>query len=177
MIAPVIETARLRLRAHRASDLVDCVRLWADPDVTRHIGRVSTRQETWSRVLRYAGHWALLNYGYWVVEEKESGAFAGEVGFADFKREIVPPIEGVPETGWVLLPAMQGKGYATEAVGAALAWADVHFRSDRTVCIVAPENAASIRVARKCGYEEYARTTYGGVPAVMFERFARRSAV
>jgi len=43
-------------------------------------------------LLRYAGHWALAGYGYWIVEERESGRPVGEVGLADFRREISPPL-------------------------------------------------------------------------------------
>jgi RimJ/RimL family protein N-acetyltransferase len=124
----------------------------------------------WARLLRYVGHWAALQYGYWVVREKATGAFVGEVGFADFRREMKPSIEGLPETGWVLSPSAHGKGYATEAVRAALAWGDRAFHGKKTVCLIDPSNTASIRVADKCGYKEIARTTYKDLPTIVFER-------
>ena len=145
--------------------------MWGDAAVTRYIGgRPFTREEVWARLLRYVGHWALLGYGFWAVEEKATGSFVGEVGFADFKREIEPTIGDTPEAGWVLDPRMHGKGYATEALRAALTWADGRFESGRTVCIIHPENAVSLRVAAKCGYREFCRTTYKGQPAVLFGR-------
>lgn len=167
--APVIETARLVLRGHRTCDLEECVALWTDPGVTRFIGgKPSTREEVWSRVLRYAGHWALMGYGYWTAREKSTDRFVGELGFADFKRELDPPFGDTPEMGWALSPAFHGQGYATEAVSAALAWADARF--PRTVCMISPENAPSLRVAAKVGFAEYARTTYRD-PVILFERF------
>jgi len=78
-------------------------------------------------LLRYAGHWALLGYGYWVAEEKSTGAFVGELGFADYKRDLQPALPEVPEAGWVLMPWAHGKGYATEAVRAIALWGDAHF--------------------------------------------------
>ena len=61
--------------------------MWADPEVTRYIGgRPFGVEEVWTRLLRYAGHWALLGYGYWAVIEKSSGRFVGEAGLADFHR-------------------------------------------------------------------------------------------
>src|SRR5262245_3181356 len=150
---PTIETARLRLRGHRPEDFAACAAMWSDPVVVRHIsGRPSSAEESWARLLRYAGLWALLGYGYWAVEEKASARFAGDVGFADFKRAVQPPLEGAPEIGWVLAPWAYGRGFATEAVAAALGWGDRHFGSTPTVCMIAPENTASIRVAEKCGY-------------------------
>lgn len=171
---PPIESERLIFRGHRLADLEDCAALWADPQVTQYIGgKPFTREEVWTRLLRYLGHWSLMGFGFWVVTEKSSGRLVGEVGFADFKREIQPSIEGEPESGWVLAPWAHGRGFATEAVRAALAWADVHFDSKRTVCLISPDNVASIRVANKCGYQEFARTTYKGHPTIMFERPSR----
>lgn len=167
----VIETARLRLRGHQAGDFEACAAMWAEAEVTRFIGgRPFTAEETWARLLRYVGHWNVLGFGYWVVEEKETGAFVGEVGFADYKREVEPPFEGTPEIGWVFASAEHGRGYATEAVKAALAWGDAHFHDAKTVCMIGPENLASIRVAEKCGYREWRKALYKGKETLVFGR-------
>jgi RimJ/RimL family protein N-acetyltransferase len=171
MDIPAIETPRLTLRGHRLADFSDCAAMWADPTVTRHIGgKPFSEEETWARFLRYAGHWLLLGFGYWAIEEKDTGSFVGELGFADYKRGIEPSLQGVPELGWALVSTAHGKGYATEAVRAAVAWGEAHFASARTVCIIHPENLASIRVAEKCGYKEFQRTTYKGHPTIIFDR-------
>jgi RimJ/RimL family protein N-acetyltransferase len=168
---PRLETERLLLRGHRALDFADCCAMWGDAEVTRFIGgRPFPTDEVWTKLLRYVGHWALVGFGYWVLEEKQSGRFVGEVGFADFKRDIEPSLEGAPEIGWVLAPWAHGRGLATEAVRGALAWGATRLPSKRTVCLISPENVASIRVAEKCGYREFQRTTYKGLPTVLFER-------
>ena len=168
---PVLETARLRLRGHRRDDLAAGLALWSDPVVVRSIGGTSaTGEAVWSRLLRYRGLWALLGYGYWAIEERAGGGFVGELGFADFRRTIEPSIDGIPELGWALDSRVHGRGYATEAVRAALRWADIHLEIGRTVCIIAPDNVASLRVAHKGGYCERVRTTYHNAPAIMFER-------
>jgi RimJ/RimL family protein N-acetyltransferase len=168
---PILETERLRLRAHRLEDFVHSAAMWSDAKITEHtVGKPQTEEESWTRFLRYVGHWSVMGFGYWVVEEKASGNFLGEIGFADFKRDIEPSLKGVPEIGWVLATHAHGKGFATEAVRTAVAWGDAHFDSKRTACIIAPENLPSIRVAEKCGYREFQRTTYRGKPALMFER-------
>ncbi len=168
---PVLETARLCLRGHRAEDLADCVTLWGDPAVTRHIGGApSSEEEVWARILRYAGLWSLLGFGYWRIEEKASGRFVGEVGFADFRRRVEPSFAGAPEVGWALLPAAQGKGFAAEAVAAALAWGDAQLGAVRTVCMIKPENLVSIRLATKFGYREFARTRYKDHPTILYQR-------
>ena len=171
MTVPVIETERLILRGHRLADFEGLAEMWAHPDVARFIGgKPSTRDESWARLMRYVGHWHLLGYGYWVVEVKGDGRFAGEVGFADFKRDITPSLDGMPEGGWVFATWVHGKGIATEAVTAAHAWGDRHFAGKTTTCIIAPENTASIRVAEKCGYRVFAHTTFKGTPTIQFRR-------
>lgn len=169
--APVLLTPRLRLRPHTAADFEALARMWADPDVVRHItGRPSTATESWARLLRYVGHWRVLGFGYWALEDLETGAFVGEAGFADYRREIEPSLDGVPEAGWVLAPQAQGRGLATEAMQAAIAWGDANFTSDVTACLFDPQHKASIRVAAKCGYVEKGRATLAGLPTLVMER-------
>lgn len=166
-----IETPRLRLSPHVATDFDESAAMWAHAEVTRFIGgRPATRSESWARLLRYAGHWALLGFGYWAVRESVSGRFVGEVGFADFQRDMTPSFEGVPEMGWALAPWAHGQGFATEACEAALAWGERRFGAGRIVCMIDPANTPSLKVAEKLGFREYARTIYGGAPTLLFER-------
>ena len=166
---PQLETERLRLRAHRPEDFEDCVSLWSDPIVVRYIGgKPHTREEIWARTLRYVGHWAWLKFGLWAVIEKSTGHFVGEVGYAIHKREMEPPLGNRPELGWVLARQFHRKGYATEAVRAAMLWGAQQFSGQETVCIINAGNLASIRVAQKCDFREFARTTYKGEPTLLF---------
>lgn len=168
---PILQTPRLRLRAHCQGDLPQCAAMWADPQVTRFIGgEPCSEQRTWARLLGYVGHWALMGFGYWVIEQQESGDFVGEVGLADFKRDIVPAMKGCPELGFAIAARFHGKGYATESARAVLSWADAHLPSGRTVCLIDPQNVASLRVVEKCGYEVFERGVYGERPALFLAR-------
>lgn len=147
--------------------------MWADPNVTRFIGgRASTPQQTWLRMLAYAGHWKLMHFGYWAIEERVSGAFVGEVGFADFKRDVAPSLEDAPELGIALARRFHGRGYGMESVRAVLEWADAHLSCRRTVCLVHPGNAASLRIFERCGYVAYDRGEYDGRPVLFLSREA-----
>ena len=173
-LVPTLSTPRLTLRGHRRDDFESAAAMWGDLEVARHIsGKASTREESWARMLRYAGLWNFLGYGYWAVEERASGRFAGEVGFGMFHREIEPSYGETPEAGWVLAPWSHGKGYATEAMQAALDWIDRKLPGQPTVCITAPENLASSRVAEKCGYVKYAEGSYKTWPTWFYRREAR----
>jgi len=168
---PVLETERLKLRGHRPDDFKEGCALWADPVVTRYTGgRPFTPEEVWTRLLRYAGHWRWMGFGYWAIEEKATGRFAGELGFADYKRDIEPPLDGAPELGWIVTPRLHGQGCATEAVRAVQTWGDSNLGRARTVCLIHPENAASLRVAAKCGFQESYRATYKSEDTIVFVR-------
>ena len=172
---PVLRTERLVLRGHGVEDFRNSAALWGDARVTRFItGRPSPPSESWTRLLKYAGHWALLGFGYWLGEERATGRFVGEAGLADFKRDIKPGFEGAPEAGWVLAPGAQGKGYATEATRAVLAWGEAELGMQRCVCIIDPKNEASARVADKCGFRLFAETEFLGTPAIIMERLKTR---
>lgn len=170
--APRIVTERLVLRAHGPDDFEATAALWGDPETVRGIGgRAFSREECWWRLLRYLGMWPALGFGYWCLEERGSGACVGDVGFADFKRDMEPGFDGAPEGGWVLAPSVHGKGYATEAMAAACAWLDAE-RPDLApaVCMIDPDNAPSIRVAEKLGFAEYARAAYHDSPVILYQR-------
>ena len=177
-MTPRLESDRLVLRGHRREDFAESAAMWADPEVVRHIsGRPSSAEESWSRLLGYAGLWSLLGFGYWVAEAKADGRFVGEVGFADFRRDTTPPLGGRPEAGWVLKSAEHGKGFGTEAVTCIHAWADRAFAGKGTVCILDPEHRASIALARKVGYAEEALGRYKGEPTLVMARVMSRPAM
>jgi RimJ/RimL family protein N-acetyltransferase len=168
--APALQTPRLILRPHRLDDYAACRRLWGDSDVVRHVGGVpQDAQAVWFRLLRYAGMWALLGYGMWVVEDRASGAFLGEAGLLSAERGL-PELEGVPEAGWVLGRGSWGSGIATEAMEAVLAWADAHVAAPSIRCIIDPDNTASIRVADKLGFRPLTQTMLGDKPTRVFDR-------
>lgn len=145
--------------------------MWSDPIVTRFIGgKPSTRPQTWTRLLTYIGHWAAMGYGYWVIEDTSTGLYAGEIGFADFKRDIAPSMQGVPELGFALVASVHGRGYATEAVAAVLAWGDAHLPSLRTVALCDEQNLASRRILEKSGYRMFERGSLNGVSVLFWER-------
>src|SRR5208283_4045760 len=52
-------------------DFSDSAAMWADPAVTRYIGdKPLTEEESWTKFLRYVGHWSLLGFGYWWLKKR-----------------------------------------------------------------------------------------------------------
>lgn len=159
----ILRTERLILRPHELADFDAMSAMWADPAVAEHVfDQRQTGEETWSRLLRYRGHWALLGFGYWAVIDAERQAFLGEVGFANFHRGIDPSIDGIPEAGWVLSRAAHGRGIALEAMRAALAWMHVNADVTQSVAIILPGNVKSITLAERLGYRWSHNATYKG---------------
>ncbi|MEK1925738.1 MAG: GNAT family N-acetyltransferase, partial [Rhizobium giardinii] len=134
---PTIETERLILRPYRRDDFGPYSTLFADPEVTRFIGGVPfSREQAWTRFLRQVGMWHYFGFGFFALQDRETGQFIGEAGFHDLHRVITPSLEGTMETGWALSPRSHGRGLATEAVGAALKWGDQQFPSLKKTCII-----------------------------------------
>jgi RimJ/RimL family protein N-acetyltransferase len=169
-----LETERLRLCPYEVGDFEDYVALWADPVVTKFIGgQPFSREQSWTRFLRHPGMWQFKGFGSFAVYEKSTGRHIGEAGFHDMKRDLRPSIEGTMEAGWAFLPSAHGRRIASEAVGAVLAWADANHPALRITCFVDLANPASLRIAEKHGFREFARTTYIDKPVILFERRRR----
>ena len=168
---PVIETSRLLFRAFNERDLDAWAAVMSDPMVMKYLGGAPlAREETWRRLLAATGSWPALGFGYWAVVRKREGDLIGQVGFADFKRELTPSISGMPEMGWIFASHAQGQGYAAEAVIRALEWIDSHVAPETVPAIISAENAPSIRLAERCGFSEREEAIYRGSPISLFHR-------
>lgn len=147
MNIPRIATDRLVLRGFEHDDFEPYAAMMADPQVTRFLGdgRPLARTDAWRQLALILGHWSLRGFGLWAVEERTSGALVGRVGC--FEPEGWPGFE----VGYVLARPFWGRGYATEAGGAALRYAREILGRDRIISLIHPANDASIRVAERLG--------------------------
>lgn len=168
---PILETPRLLLRGRSLADFPTYAAIWAEPEVVRYTARAPvSREDAWAKFVRMEGLWRLTGFGWWIVEERATGAVIGEIGAADFKRDITPTLDGMPEFGWMLAPAAHGKGFATEALGAALAWADTKFPRKVFCCIIDAENTPSIRVAETHRFNRVGEAGYKGTTVGVYHR-------
>lgn len=166
----VLTTERLTLTPADLSDYHDLCVQFGDAAFTRHIFPAPlTPEEVWFRLLRDIGHWEALGHGNWVVRLRETGQHVGGVGVLDYHRALTPPFDA-PELGWGVNPGFEGKGYAFEALSAALAWCDDTLNAPRTVCMIAPDNARSLALAERAGFRRYGEGLYKGEANVLLER-------
>src|ERR1700753_105126 len=103
MMVPTLTTDRLILRAYRLEDFPAFAAQRADPVVMKYMGKgdLLSGEEAWSKFQSIIGHWALMQYGSWAIEE--SGRYIGSIGFSDKKRPPDHPASGAPEMGWALV--------------------------------------------------------------------------
>jgi RimJ/RimL family protein N-acetyltransferase len=142
-----LETERLNLRLFCQSDLDTYAAMCGDVEVMRYLGdgKPLSRAEAWRHMALIIGHWQLRGFGMWAVEEKGTGRLIGRVG-AWFP-------EGWPgkEIAWTLCRESWGRGFATEAARAAMAYAFTTLDWPEVISLIRPANAASIRVAERIG--------------------------
>lgn len=141
---PSIETGRLILRAPSLADLDAYAGFLASQRATPADDPL-TRHTAWLGMCADLGHWQMRGYGFWMIEEKSSGATAGMTGF--FHPEGWPEAE----LGWTLFNGFERRGLAIEAARRAreFAYADLGWK--RLISVIAPDNARSIALAEKLG--------------------------
>lgn len=167
---PTINTRRLTLRAMRAEDFGRFAEIWAMPEVVTHIsGKPRPKSESWDAFLRNAGHWQITGFGQWAIEVHRQVQMAGQTGFLFGSRGLGDDFDPFPEAGWVMAPESQGQGLGLEAVRAAHDWFD-RVITGPTVCIIAPDNAGSLRIAETLGYGVIRTADYGGDRVHLLQR-------
>lgn len=147
-----LQTERLVLRRFAGHDWEALARLYADDIVMRHMlpGRGLTRpaagERAKSNIHNFNDHWDRRGYGVWAVEDRASGRLLGQCGL-----RWIPEAEQT-EVLYLLTKTVWGRGLATEAAQAALAYAFGSAGLDNLIALTAPENKASQRVLDKLGF-------------------------
>jgi RimJ/RimL family protein N-acetyltransferase len=142
-----IETGRLVVRSNQEIDLEPLAALWADPDVTCHMGGPRNYEE----ILKILREDAQVNpqpaFDLWPVIEKETGQIIGTGGTLEKEIEGRNQYEII----YVLAKSAWGKGFATELAGALKDYAFDRLSLKRITALIDPDNAKSERVATKIG--------------------------
>jgi len=149
MSAPEISTPRLLLRGWRDSDLAEFAAMNADPEVMAFFPRTYRRAESTRLVARLRDHFRRYGFGFWAVEVPGTAPFIGFTGLwtTDFEAPFTPCVE----IGWRLATRFWGRGYATEAARASLAFGFETLRLAEIVSFAATGNLRSRRVMERIG--------------------------
>ncbi|KGR77105.1 GNAT family N-acetyltransferase [Ureibacillus sinduriensis] len=89
---------------------------------------------------------SLLYWGCWMVVRKSDDRVIGDIGFKG-----KPDKNHTVEVGYGFLEEFWNKGYATEAVGALIAWAFNTARVEKIKAETLKDNHGSMRVLEKLG--------------------------
>jgi RimJ/RimL family protein N-acetyltransferase len=143
----VIETERLTLRRFREADRDTVARWNADPGYSRHLAGVLSREQSDEAFDRWDRHWAERGFGLLAVEWRATGELVGRTGP---QYHAYWPAD--PELGWAVDPAWWGRGIATEAGAACVAWLFGDLDFARAVSITTETNLASRNVMAKLGF-------------------------
>jgi [ribosomal protein S5]-alanine N-acetyltransferase len=145
---PILVTPRLRLRQFRPEDTQAMHECFTDPEAMRfwntpvHTKRIETERA----VLRFIDCTPSY-YRWWAVADIDSDRCLGLVNYHDghirSKRVAI---------GYIINPARQRQGVATEAVSAMLDYCFVELKLHRAQAFIHPDNAASRALAEKLGF-------------------------
>lgn len=145
-----LTTERLVMRGWREEDLAPFAALNADPEVMRYFPSTQTRQASDAFVKdRIIPSFVEHGFGLWAVERTDTAEFIGFVGLCTvgFDAPFTPAVE----VGWRLARAHWGKGLATEAARASLAFGFDVVGLAEVVSFTSPWNEPSQAVMRRLG--------------------------
>lgn len=144
-----LQTGRLLLRPWRTRDLPAFAALNADPEVMRYFPATLSRAQSDALALKAQSLIEERGWGFWVAEERGSGAFAGMIGL--HTPDAALPCSPCVEVGWRLAREHWGKGYATEGAAASLGFAFTALGLEEVVAFTALPNLRSQAVMHRLG--------------------------
>lgn len=159
-----IDTARLRLRPYRESDLDALHALWTDPQVRRYLwdDRVIERALAADVMRASIVGTAAEGFGHWAVCPAGGDAL---IGFCGFRR-----LDDGPEVELLygLAPAHWRRGLATEAARAMLRFGFEHVGFARVFALTDAPNTASVAVMQRLGMSFECRFIHHGLDTVQY---------
>jgi ribosomal-protein-alanine N-acetyltransferase len=145
----ILETDRLIMRHLQMTDLEDLFALYRDPDIRRYFPEGTlTLEETRDELEWFLnGHPEHPQLGLWATIDKQTDQFIGRCGLLPWTIEDQSEVE----VAYLLSKASWGKGLATEAARAIASYGFEQLGLTRLICLIDPDNRASINVAEKTG--------------------------
>lgn len=145
----ILETSRLILRHQLLDDLDNLFALYCDPEVSKYIPDAPRNYAEAQEELEWHmnGHPKHPELGLWATIHKETGKFIGRCGLLPWtidQREEV-------EVAYLLAKEYWGQGLGTEVAQAIVRYGFEELHLSRLICMIYPENHASVKVAQNIG--------------------------
>lgn len=157
----VLETSRLTMRPWRVDDQDAFYALNIEPEVQKFLSPL-TRAGSDQLLERIGEQFAERGWGFWALQERDSGSLIGMCGIAPLTWEA--PFGPAVELSWRLSQAWQGKGYAREAAEASVHFGLKLLKLDRLVAFTAPANTASWGLMERLGMQKIGNFDYPSLP-------------
>ena len=147
-----LRTDRLILRQWRDADVDVFVEMGTDPLVMEYFPGLMTEQQSRDTAARIRSALEERGWGWWAVEARSGdlmGQFLGFTGLAEprFEAAFTPAVE----VGWRLTPVAWGRGFATEAARASVAFGFADLGLAEIVSFTAVANLRSRAVMERLG--------------------------
>jgi RimJ/RimL family protein N-acetyltransferase len=159
-----LQTGRLLLTPVGWTDLADLVALKGDPRAYAvMLGGVRSPVAVAEELAQEMADWSRLGYGMWAIRHSGTDQFVGIVGL-----QARPDGRGVG-LRFALVPSGQGRGFASEAAGAALRFGHDRVSLPRIVAIARDDNVSSRQVLGAIGMSQCDVFLRDGVPMLVFQ--------
>lgn len=159
-----LETRRLVLTKPVAADHAEIAALFGDERVGRWMGGTMSPERAERAIATWLAHWDAHGFGMWVARDRESGTLAGRGG----PQLSLNLGEAAVELGWVVVPALWGRGIGTE-IGEASMRAMQDARGVREfVAKTLTDNGASMRIMTKLGLQPVGELEHVGLLHVLY---------
>jgi ribosomal-protein-alanine N-acetyltransferase len=145
----ILETKRLVLRRQVIEDLNALWALYSDPEITRYIPDAPKTYDEAKKELEWHmnGHPGNSDLGLWATIHKETGKFIGRCGLLPWTIDGHQEVE----VAYTIARDFWGQGFGTEAALAIAQYGFETLKLTRLICMIEPENKASLKVALNMG--------------------------
>jgi ribosomal-protein-alanine N-acetyltransferase len=145
----ILETERLILRRLLPEDLDDLFALYRDPEIRRYFPEGTLTYEETQEELEWFlnGHPEHPELGLWATIHKETNQFIGRCGLLPWTIDGQYDVE----VAYLLSKAYWRQGLGTEVARAILNYGFEQLHLSRLICLIDPDNQASIKVAQNIG--------------------------
>lgn len=144
----VLKTDRLTLREIRVDDVDRLYEIYAGPGITDFIEPLyEDRDEEIVYTRDYIKYqYGFYGYGLWIVVENDTGRIVGRAGLTNRAGYLEA------ELAYVIEKDRQGRGYAQEALRAAIDYARDELYLESLNCFIVPGNEISLHICKKLGF-------------------------
>ena len=167
-----VETPRMVASRLTENDLSDLLRLVRDPRVAATLSLTReppSEAEVYAGLIEAIGHWELHAFGLWLLRDRSSGELVGRGGlqhtWVTGRNEV--------EVAWAIVPALWGRGIATESARVSLDAAFGPLELPEVIAYTREDNLASRRVMEKTNFTVERAFVTEGTEQVLYRRSHR----